>query len=74
MLNILKCFLAIGESSVENSLFGNVHYFLIGLFELSNFLYSLYVLEISPLLDVGLVNMLFHSMGSHFVLLMEPFA
>ena len=44
--------------SVENSLFSSVPHFLIGLFGSlkSNFLSSLYILDICPLLDVGLVK------------------
>jgi hypothetical protein len=49
-----KCFSAILDSLVENSLFGSVLHFLVGLFGFlkSNFLCSLYILDISPLLDV----------------------
>jgi hypothetical protein len=36
---------------------------------MSNFLSSLYILDISPLLDLGLVKMFLHSVGCHFVLL-----
>ena len=52
------CFSAIQFSSVENSLFSSVPHFNIGLFESleSNFLRSLYILDISPLPDVGLVK------------------
>lgn len=50
-----KCFLAIGDSSAEDSLVNSVPRFLIGLFGFleSNFLSSLYFLDISPLLNVG---------------------
>ena len=34
----------------------------------------LYILEISPLSEVSLVNMFSHSMGSLFISLMVPFA
>ena len=41
---------------------------------MTNFLSSLCILEISPLSDVGLVKVFFHSVGSHFVLLTVSFA
>ena len=50
--------------------------FLIGLFGCleSNFLSSLYILYISPLLDVGLVKIFSQSVGCLFVLLTVSFA
>jgi hypothetical protein len=47
-----------------------------GLFELleSSFLSSLYILDISPLSDLGLVKILSQSVGSFFVLLTVSFA
>ena len=39
-----------------------------------NFLRSLYILEISPLSDVGLVKIFSHSVGCRFVLLTVSFA
>jgi hypothetical protein len=50
--------------------------FLIGLFDSlgSNFLSSLYILNISPLSDVGLVKIFSLSVGCCFVLLTVPFA
>ena len=57
--HFLRRFSVIRYSSVENSLFSSVPQFLkIGLFVSleSNFLSSLYILDISPLLDVGLVK------------------
>jgi hypothetical protein len=56
--HFFKCFSAIQDSLVENSSFSSVLHFLIGLFGSleSNFLSSLYILDISPLLDVGLVK------------------
>ena len=67
MLNV-RCFLAIQYSSVENSLFSFVPYFLVGLFGSleSKFLSSLYILDISPLSDIGLVKIFSHSFGSNF--------
>ena len=41
---------------------------------MSNFLSSLYVLEIRPLSDVGLVKIFSHSVGCRFVLLTVSFA
>ena len=63
-------------SSVENSLFSSVPRFLIGLFGFleSNFLSSLYILDISSLFDVGLVKILSQSVGCLFVLLTVSFA
>ena len=40
----------------------------------SNFLSSLYILDISPVLDVGLVKIFSKSVGCHFVLLTVSFA
>ena len=54
--HLLKCLSVILDSSVESSLFRYVPHFLkIGLFVLlmTNFLSSLYILEIRPLFDVG---------------------
>jgi hypothetical protein len=59
--HFFKCFMAIQDSSVVNSLFSNIPYFLIGLFGILevSFLSSLYILDISPLLDVGWVKIFF---------------
>jgi hypothetical protein len=56
--HFFRCFLVIQDSSVEKSLFSSVAQFLIGLFGFleSNFLISLYILDISPLSNVGLVK------------------
>ena len=72
----LKCLLAIRSSSVENSLFSSVPHFLIGLIRVlvSSFLSSLYILEIRPLSDEGLVKIFSQSEGSLFVLLTVSFA
>jgi hypothetical protein len=58
------------------SLFRSVPHFLIGLFDFleSNFLSSLYMLDISPLSDLGLVKILSQSVGGLFVLLIVSFA
>jgi hypothetical protein len=49
--HFFKCFLAIQDISVDNSLFSSIFHLKIGLFGLlvSNFLSSLYILDISPL-------------------------
>ena len=67
-------FSAIQYSSVENSLFSFLPHCLIGLFGSleSNFLSSLNILNISPLLGMGLVKIFFQSVG--FVLLTVSFA
>jgi hypothetical protein len=41
---------------------------------MSSFLSSLYILDISPLLDVGLVRIISQSLGCHFVQLKVSFA
>lgn len=57
-------------------LFRSALHFEIGLFGffMSDFLSSLYGLEIITLLDVGLVKIVSHSVGCSFVLLMMSFA
>ena len=74
--HFFRCFLAICVSSVENSLFSPVPPFLIGLFGSleSNFLSSLYILDISPLPDVGLTKIFPQSVSCLFVLLRMSFA
>ena len=54
---------AILDSSIENSLFSSVPHFLIGIVGVlvTSFLSYLYILEISPLSDVGLMNIFSHS-------------
>jgi hypothetical protein len=71
-----RCFSAICYSSVENSLFSFVPHFKIGLFDFleSIFLSSLYILDISPLSDLGLVKILSQSVHSLFALLTMSFA
>ena len=72
----LKCLLAIRSLSVVNSLFTSVPHFLIGLIRVlvSSFLSSLYILEVRPLSDEGLVKIFSQSEGSLFVLLTVSFA
>jgi hypothetical protein len=74
--HFFKGFSTIQVSSVENSLFSSVPHFLIGLFDCleSNFLSSLYILDISPLSNVGLVKIFSQSVGCCFVLLTVSFA
>ena len=57
-------------------LFSSVPPFVIWLFDCleSNFLGSLYILDISPLSDGGLVKIFSQFVGCHFVLLIVPFA
>ena len=71
-----KCLLAILTSSVENSLFSSVPHYLIGLIRvlMSSFWSSLYILEIRPLSDVGLVKIFSLSVGCLFVLMTVSFA
>jgi hypothetical protein len=66
--HFFKCFSTLRYSSVENSLFSSVPNFLMVLFEFleSSFLTSLYILDISPLSDLGLVKMLSQSVGGLF--------
>ena len=74
--HFLKCLSAILDSSVESSLFRSVLHVFIGLCDLlvSNFLSSLYILEIRPLSDVELVKIFSHSVSCRFVLLTVSFA
>jgi len=74
--HFFMCFSAIRYSSSENLLFSLVPHFLIGLFGSleSNFLSSLYIFDISPLSDVGLVKIFSQSVGCHFVLMTVSFA
>ena len=70
------CFSTIWVSSVENSLLSSLPHFLIVLFGSleSNFLSSLYIVDISSLSEVGLVKIFSQSVGFHFVLLTLSFA
>jgi hypothetical protein len=74
--HFFKCFSALWHFSVENSLFSSVPHYLMRLFEFLelSFLSSLYILDISPLSDLGLVRILSQSVGGLFVLLTVSFA
>jgi hypothetical protein len=63
--HFFRCFLAIHVSSVENYVFSSAPYFLIEVFDSleSDFLSSLYILDIIPL--VGLVKIFSLSIGFH---------
>jgi hypothetical protein len=63
--HLFRCFSAIQYSSVEKALFSSVPHFLIGLFVSleSNFLCSFYLLDISPLSNVGLVKIVSQFVG-----------
>jgi hypothetical protein len=69
--HIFRYFSAIRYSSGENSLFSSVPYFLIGLFGFleSKCLSSLYILDISPLSDLGLIKIFFPICWWHFCLI-----
>jgi hypothetical protein len=71
-----RCFSAIQYSLGENSFFSSVPYVLMGLFDFleSTFMSSLYILDISPLSDLGLVKILSQSDAALFVLLMVSLA
>ena len=76
MLNIFSsAFQPFWYSTVDNSLFRSVTHFLMRLFEFLevSFLTSVYVLDISPLSDLGLVKILTQSVGGLFVLLTVSF-
>jgi hypothetical protein len=74
--HFFRCFSAIQYSSGKNSLFSSEPHFLMGLFDFleSTFLSSLYMLDISPLSDLGWVKILSQSVDGLFVLLKVSFA
>ena len=67
----IKCLSAILDSSVDSSLFRSVLHSFVGLFV--HFLSSLYILDIRPLSDVGLVKIFSYSVSCHFALLTMSF-
>ena len=73
--HFFKCFLAILNSSVRIPCLA-LYPILIGLFDSLefNFLRSLYILNISPLSNVGLVKIFSKSVGCHFVFLTVSFS
>jgi len=58
-----KCFLAVWESSVVNSLFSSIFFYWLFGFLVVSFLIYLYILAISPVSDVRLAKMFFQSVG-----------
>ena len=71
--NYLNVFLSF-EIVLLRILFRYVPHFAIGLFGMSSFLSSLYILKISPLSDVGLEKNFSNCVGCCFVLLTVSFA
>jgi hypothetical protein len=63
--HFFRCFSAIRYSSGENSLFSSEPHFLMRLFDFLGFTFlsSLYILDISPLSDLGEVKILSQSVG-----------
>jgi hypothetical protein len=74
--HFFRCFSAIQYSSGENFLFTFLPQFLMGLFDFLkySFLSSLYILDISPLSDLGLVKILSQPVVGLSVLLTVSFA
>jgi hypothetical protein len=68
--HFFRCFSVIQDSSVVNSWFSSICHFLIELFGflVVSFLSSLYILDISPLSNVGLVDFFSQSRSCQFVL------
>jgi hypothetical protein len=76
MLNILLCASQPLKIAQLRILCLALYPILIGLFGSleSNCLSSLYILDINPLQDIGLVKIFYQSLDDHFVLLMVSFA
>ena len=74
--HVIKCLSTVLDSCVGNSLLRSCTPIFPGLFVLlvTNFLSSLYTLENSPLINMGLVKIFSHSRDCHFVLLTVSFA
>jgi hypothetical protein len=74
--HFFMCISAILYTSGENSLFSSESNFLMGLFDFleSTFLSSLYIKDISPLSDLGLVKIISQYVGGLFLLLTVSFA
>jgi hypothetical protein len=74
--HFFRCFSAIQYSLGENSLFSSEPHFLMGLSDFleSTFFSFLYMLDTSPLSDLGKVKILYQSVGGLFVLLTVSYA
>ena len=73
MLNIFSCVLAIPKSSLKNVYRVLCPQFNYVVFLILNFMNSLYILNMNPLLDISFTHIFFHSVGGHFILLMFSF-
>jgi hypothetical protein len=68
--HFFRCCSTIQDSLVVNSQFTSISHFLIGLFGffVINFLSSLYILDINPLMDAGFLKIFFQFVDYRFVL------